>query len=76
MTKAHFVPMEYRGRCQAEFELTAVERATWDIGEISDVDAARYNCNWAARNLLRFHPNAPDWVRVWSGPFEIYVFNE
>lgn len=74
MAKAHFVPMEWRGCC--EFELTTIERATWDIGELSDGEASRYNCNTKLRDTLRHHPNAPAWVRVWQGPFEIYVFNE
>lgn len=29
----------------------------------------------ANRDALREHPNAPQWVKEWSGPFEIRLIN-
>lgn len=40
---------------------------TWDVG--SDGDGMRDD-TYESDNL-RFHPNAPEWVRDWCGPFYI-----
>jgi hypothetical protein len=46
--------------------------------EVPVADATDAAGNWLpdndyASDQLREHPNAPDWIRRWSGPFEIAI---
>lgn len=76
MTTAYFKPMKFVGCSQCEMPASPEGPSTWDIGELSDLQAAQLNCHFQSCEQLRFHPNAPDWVRVWDGPYEIYVYND
>jgi len=44
----------------------------WEVGE----EAASLTDDSYESDDLRFHPNAPDWVKDWSGPFYIEILRE
>ena len=73
MTTAEFVPQawinDYAVECDAEGP------RTWDIGNLTEDEIRKLDEDSYTRDELRFHPNAPAWVRDWTGPFEVYVYN-
>lgn len=56
----------------------AVDPAGPSTFQVPAADAKDSDGNWladraAASDVLQQHPNAPSWVRAWSGPFEIEI---
>lgn len=71
---AEFVPQvwinDYAVECDAEGE------RVWSIGEQTDERLRELLSDSYERDELRFHANAPQWVKDWAGPFEIYVYTK
>ena len=57
-------------------EVDAEGPRTWEIGDLTKQQIGLLHLDSETRDNLRFHPNAPQWVRDWDGPFEIYVYEE
>lgn len=55
-------------------EVDAEGDRTWEIDSLTQQQIEALGLDSETRDNLRFHPNAPQWVRDWDGPFEIYVY--
>lgn len=57
-------------------EVDAEGDRTWSIGNLTEAQIDALHLDSEARDNLRFHSNAPKWVRDWAGPFEVYVYED
>ena len=69
-TRVRFNPQMWDGDNAIPVDIDGREDE-WDVGEI---DPAIQSHTYESDDL-RYHPNAPDWVRDWSGPFEIDILD-
>lgn len=67
MAKARFHPQVWNGDLPMEVEPEGLTE--WDVGRVP----ADWGDDSMESDELRFHPNAPEWVRGWSGPFWIEI---
>lgn len=67
MAKAIFHPQAWVN--DHAIEVDPEGETEWDVGDVShDLKGSTYESD-----ELRFHSNAPAWVREWSGPFYIEI---
>ena len=70
--RAEFVPQawvnDYAVECDAQGP------RDWELGPMTKKQVEELSLDSYERDALRFHDNAPQWVKEWAGPFEIYIF--
>ncbi len=72
--RAEFLPQAWINSLAVECD--AEGPRVWDIGPLSYHERETLDVDSETRDALRFHLNAPQWVKDWNGPFEIYLFAE
>lgn len=68
--KAEFTPQAWINDYAVEVDPQGP--TVWEVGDVpADVGSDDYKSD-----DLRFHPNAPQWVKDWSGPFYITIIED
>lgn len=74
--RIRFIPQEWYHDCAINVD--APGSCEFDVPK---VDAVNSRNEWLrdhsnASDALKYHKNAPQWIRDWTGPFEIEILHE
>lgn len=74
MTTIEFIPQAWVD--DYAVETNAEGPRTFEVEHLTQEQIDALWSDSLKRDNYQTHPNAPEWVKNWSGPFELYIYND